>query len=113
MRVRMIVLGLAVGILLPLPALADVCVKPPTPACLDDGTTFVAAERMIDCQVAAKRYIDDTMDYTKCLGEEVRRTNGDLARAADLNNEVTRSGEEMTRAVNRFNCRLSGRQDCR
>lgn len=96
MRVRMMSAVIAVAGLFPLSAWADACVKPPMPACLDDSSTWVAAERLQDCQGAVKRYIDQTMDYTKCL-----------------NDEVVRTGDEMTKAVNRFNCRLSARQDCR
>jgi len=95
MSVRMIVVEIAAGLLVSGAALADACVKPPIPACLDDATTHVAAERLMDCQTAVRRYVDETMDYTKCL-----------------NDEVVRTGDEMTRAVNRFNCRLSARRDC-
>lgn len=96
MSVRVIVAGIATGLLVSGAALADACVKPPMPLCLEDTTTYVAAERLMDCQIAVRRYVDETMDYTKCL-----------------NDEVVRTGDEMTRAVNLFNCRLSARRDCR
>lgn len=74
---------------------APVCPKPPMPACIDDLTTFVSADRMIACQSAVKDYIDDTMWYLNC------RKDGDVATNA-----------ELMSAVNRFNCRLSGGETC-
>lgn len=74
---------------------APVCAKPPMPACIDDLTTFVSADRMVECQNAVKVYIDVTMSYMAC------RQNLDSATNA-----------ELIAAVNRFNCRLSGGEKC-
>jgi hypothetical protein len=79
------------------PAMAQtVCVKPPVPDCLQENQTYVAADRLMDCQNTVHEYIDRTMDYVKCL-----------------NNEVTATGQEMNRNIDRFNCRLAARNDCR
>lgn len=72
------------------------CVKPGVPACMDDAMTFVSADRMTTCQADVKDYVDRTMAYLKCLADE---------------NVAT--GQELTRNVDRFNCRLSGGRDCR
>lgn len=71
------------------------CPKPPMPACIDDLTTFVSADRMVECQSAVKVYIDVTMNYMAC------RQNMDSATNA-----------ELIAAVNRFNCRLMGGENC-
>lgn len=71
------------------------CVKPPTPACIDDLTTYVDADKMINCQNAVKTHIDATMAYLACT------PMGDVPANAELSN-----------AVNRFNCRLQGRDAC-
>ena len=71
------------------------CVKPPMPACIDDQTTFVSADKMIDCQNAVKDYTETTMVYLAC------RPQGDVPTNVELMN-----------AVNRFNCRLQGRDNC-
>lgn len=74
---------------------APSCPKPPMPACIDDLTTFVSADRMVECQSAVKVYIDVTMNYMAC------RQNMDSATNA-----------ELIAAVNRFNCRLMGGENC-
>lgn len=71
------------------------CVKPGVPVCMDDTTTFVNADKMTSCQGEVKEYVDQTMGYLKCLN--------------DMN---TSTGQELTRNVGRFNCRLSGGRDC-
>lgn len=72
------------------------CVKPGVPACMDDSLTFVSADRMTTCQTDVKDYVDRTMAYLKCLADENAAT-----------------GQELTRNVDRFNCRLSGGKNCR
>lgn len=74
---------------------SPVCEKPPMPVCIDDLTTFVSADRMVECQNAVKVYIDVTMNYMAC------RQNMDSATNA-----------ELIAAVNRFNCRLMGGENC-
>ena len=74
---------------------APVCPKPPMPACIDDLTTIYSADRMMECQSAVKAYIDVTMEYLAC------RQNLDSAANA-----------ELIAAVNRFNCRLMGGENC-
>ena len=71
------------------------CIKPGVPVCMDDTTTFVSADKMAACQFEVKEYVDKTMDYLKCLNEE-----------------NTNTGQELTRNVERFNCRLSGNRTC-
>lgn len=71
------------------------CIKPGVPVCMDDTTTFVSADKMAACQFEVKEYVDRTMDYLKCLNEQ---------------NAIT--GQELTRNVERFNCRLSGGRTC-
>lgn len=71
------------------------CVKPGVPVCMDDTTTFVSADRMTSCQQEVREYIDRTMDYLRCLNEENATT-----------------GRELSRNVERFNCRLSGTRNC-
>lgn len=71
------------------------CTKPGVPVCMDDTTTFVSADKMSACQFEVKEYVDKTMDYLKCLNEENAAT-----------------GQELTRNVERFNCRLSGGRTC-
>lgn len=88
--VSLAALGVAVS------ALASPCDKPPKPACMGDGTTYVAVEKLLACQDAVREYIDRTTEYNRCLGDEINRT-----------------GAEMTRSVDLFNCRLAARQDCR
>jgi hypothetical protein len=89
--------GLAAGlVMVATTAVAQpICVKPGVPACMDDGTTFVSAEKMVDCQGAVREYIDRTMEYVQCLNDDVKRT-----------------GKELNQNVDRFNCRLGGRKDC-
>jgi len=78
------------------PAAAQtLCVKPPVPLCMQESQTYVAAERLIQCQEAVRDYIDTTMKYLKCLNEE-----------------TTATGQELKQNVDRFNCRLSGKGDC-
>jgi len=69
-----------------------ICTKPGVPLCMSDTTTFVSADKMAGCQFEVKEYVDKTMDYLRCLNEE-----------------NTSTGQELTRNVERFNCRLSGR----
>lgn len=76
---------------LPMPG----CMKPGVPLCMDDGTTFVSADKMSGCQFEVKDYVDKTMAYLKCL-----------------NDENIATGQDLTRNVERFNCRLSGRKGC-
>ncbi|MBP2310775.1 hypothetical protein [Azospirillum soli] len=71
------------------------CIKPGIPVCMDDSTTFVSADKMAACQFEVKEYVDRTMDFLKCLNEENAST-----------------GQELTRNVERFNCRLSGGRTC-
>lgn len=92
MRVSMTALALLAGAAVAHGATAEeLCVKVPRPACMDDQTTFVSADKMTDCQAAVKDYIDYTMAYIQCV-----------------NRESTTTGEELTTSVERFNCRLSG-----
>lgn len=81
----------------PLPASssASTCAKPPAPPCMDDGATFAAPGAMTGCQSEVKDYVDRTMSYLKCL-----------------NDENIAAGRDLTRNVERFNCRLSGRKGC-
>ncbi|WP_448203455.1 hypothetical protein [Azospirillum sp. sgz302134] len=76
-------------------ATVGVCQKPGVPVCMDDSTTFVSADKMAACQFEVKEYVDRTMDYLKCL-----------------NDENTGTGQELTRNVERFNCRLAGGRSC-
>ncbi|CAO3374457.1 hypothetical protein [Azospirillum argentinense] len=69
-----------------------ICTKPGVPLCMSDTTTFVSADKMATCQFEVKEYVDKIMDYLRCLNEE-----------------NTSTGQELTRNVERFNCRLSGR----
>ena len=62
---------------------------------MNDGTTFVSVDKMQTCQFEVKDYADKTMAYLTCLSEEHQAT-----------------GQEMTRSIERFNCRLTGRQGC-
>lgn len=71
------------------------CFRPGVPLCMDDGTTFVSADKMSGCQGEVKDYVDKTMAYLKCL-----------------NDENIATGRDLTRNVDRFNCRLSGRKGC-
>lgn len=71
------------------------CAKPGVPVCMDDSTTFVSADKMSACQFEVREYVDRTMDYLKCLNEE-----------------NTNTGQELTRNVERFNCRLAGGKTC-
>ncbi|HEY0837128.1 MAG TPA: hypothetical protein VGE72_24670 [Azospirillum sp.] len=71
------------------------CAKPGVPVCMDDSLTFVSADRMTACQSDVKEYVDRTMAYLKCLADE---------------NVAT--GQELTRNIDRFNCRLSGGKSC-
>ena len=97
MRVLCVSVALGLAAFAPVPAAwaATVCVKPMVPACMGDGTTFVSAEKMQNCQFEVKDYADKTMAYLTCLSDEHKST-----------------GEELTRNIERFNCRLSGRQNC-
>lgn len=72
------------------------CVKPPTPACIDDLTTYVSADKMIECQDTVKIHIDAGMAYLMCppLGDPA-------------------ANAELIAAVNRFNCRLQGGENCK
>ncbi|MFD1627561.1 hypothetical protein [Azospirillum griseum] len=79
----------------PPPPQVAVCAKPVIPGCMDDGGTFAAPERMTSCQGEVKDYVDRTMTYLKCL-----------------NDENVASGRDLTRNVDRFNCKLSGRKSC-
>lgn len=71
------------------------CLKPGVPLCMDDRDTFVSADRMSSCQGEVKEYVDKTMAYLNCL-----------------NDENIATGRELSRNVDRFNCRLSGRKGC-
>ncbi len=71
------------------------CLRPGVPLCMDDGTTFVSADKMSGCQSEVKEYVDKTMAYLKCLNDE----------------NIT-TGRDSSRNVDRFNCRLSGRKGC-
>lgn len=71
------------------------CAKPGAPQCMDDGATFAAPDKMTGCQSEVKDYVDRTMAYLKCL-----------------NDENIAAGRDLTRNVERFNCRLSGRKGC-
>lgn len=71
------------------------CFRPGVPLCMDDGTTFVSADKMSGCQGEVKDYVDKTMAYLKCLNEDNIAT-----------------GRDLTRNIDRFNCRLSGRKAC-
>jgi hypothetical protein len=77
------------------PSSASTCAKPPAPQCMDDGATFAAPDTMTGCQSEVKDYVDRTMSYLKCL-----------------NDENIAAGRDLTRNVERFNCRLSGRKGC-
>ncbi len=94
---RLAWMPMAVAALMAVPAAnaTVICVKPMVPACMGDGTTFVSADKMQDCQFEVKDYADKTMAYLACLSEEHQAT-----------------GQELTRNIERFNCRLSGRQNC-
>jgi len=87
--------GALVGVPRALAATIGSCAKPGVPVCMDDTTTFVSADKMAACQFEVKEYVDKTMDYLKCL-----------------NDENTATGQELTRNVERFNCRLSGGRTC-
>lgn len=77
------------------PAAVLGCSRPGVPLCMDDGMTFVSADKMSGCQSEVKDYVDKTMAYLKCL-----------------NDENIATGHDLTRNIDRFNCRLSGRQGC-
>ncbi len=79
----------------PPPPVVAGCTKPPVPVCMDDVGTFAAPDRMTSCQGDVKDYVDRSMGYLKCL-----------------NDENVASGRDLTRNVDRFNCRLSGRKTC-
>ncbi|WP_244434093.1 hypothetical protein [Azospirillum sp. B506] len=71
------------------------CLKPGVPQCMDDQATFLSADKMSSCQGEVKDYVDKSMAYLTCLNEENVST-----------------GRELSRNVDRFNCRLSGRKGC-
>lgn len=71
------------------------CTRPGVPMCMDDTTTFVSADRMTTCQMEVRDYVERTMAYLQCLSEEHQATS-----------------HELTRNVDRFNCRLSGGRSC-
>jgi len=71
------------------------CLKPGVPLCMDDQATFLSADKMSSCQGEVKDYVDKSMAYLTCLNEENVST-----------------GRELSRNVDRFNCRLSGRKGC-
>ncbi|ANC91050.1 hypothetical protein A6A40_03555 [Azospirillum humicireducens] len=71
------------------------CLKPGVPLCMDDQATFLSADRMSSCQGEVKEYVDRSMTYLTCL-----------------NDENIATGRELSRNVDRFNCRLSGRKGC-
>lgn len=71
------------------------CLKPGVPQCMDDQATFLSADKMSSCQGEVKDYVDKSMSYLTCLNEENVST-----------------GRELSRNVDRFNCRLSGRKGC-
>ncbi|MFP5514865.1 MAG: hypothetical protein ACLGJC_17485 [Alphaproteobacteria bacterium] len=71
------------------------CLKPGIPLCMDDQATFLSADRMSSCQGEVKEYVDKSMAYLTCL-----------------NDENIATGRELSRNVDRFNCRLSGRKGC-
>ncbi|HYG88285.1 MAG TPA: hypothetical protein VD978_18730 [Azospirillum sp.] len=92
--VRMSVFAAAV-LAAPMAWAANICVKPGVPACMNDNTTFVAADKMQTCQFEVKDYADRTLAYLKCLSDEHQAT-----------------GQELTLNIERFNCRLSGNRNC-
>lgn len=71
------------------------CTKPGTPICMNDTTTFISADRMSVCQGEVREYVDRTMAYLQCLS-----------------NEHQSISHELSRNVDRFNCRLSGSRTC-
>lgn len=71
------------------------CLKPGVPLCMDDQATFLSADRMSSCQGEVKEYVDKSMAYLTCL-----------------NDENIATGRELSRNIDRFNCRLSGRKGC-
>ncbi|AWK87485.1 hypothetical protein [Azospirillum thermophilum] len=79
----------------PVQAQSYSCMKPGVPVCMEDNATFVSADRMTVCQSEVKEYVDRTMAYLKCL-----------------NDENISTGRELTRNVDRFNCRLAGQRAC-
>jgi hypothetical protein len=87
--------GLLAGGAAPVARAATICIKPAVPACMNDTTTFVNADKMQACQFEVKDYADKTMAYLTCVSDEHKAT-----------------GQELTRNIERFNCRLSGRQNC-
>ncbi|WP_448189717.1 hypothetical protein [Azospirillum sp. sgz301742] len=91
----MVVAVLGTALAAPVADAANVCVKPMVPACMNDGTTFVSADKMQTCQFEVKDYADKTMAYLACLSDEHQAT-----------------GQDLTRNIERFNCRLSGRPNC-
>jgi len=86
---------MAAGLAAPGAGAATICVKPMVPACMNDGTTFVSADKMQSCQFEVRDYADKTMAYLTCVSDEHKAT-----------------GQELTRNIERFNCRLSGRPNC-
>ncbi|WP_148219209.1 hypothetical protein [Azospirillum sp. B510] len=88
--------GQAAGATTPQPTTpAAGCQKPGAPLCMDDQATFLNADKMSSCQGEVKEYVDKSMAYLTCLNEENMAT-----------------GRELSRNVDRFNCRLSGRKGC-
>lgn len=77
------------------PASPSACAKPGMPLCMNDAATFGNADRMTQCQGEVREYVDRTMAYLQCLS-----------------NEHQNSGQELSRNVDRFNCRLSGSRTC-
>ncbi|MCW2246106.1 hypothetical protein M2352_001697 [Azospirillum fermentarium] len=71
------------------------CAKPGMPACMNDAATFTNADRMTQCQGEVRDYVDRSMAYLQCLS-----------------NEHQNAGQELSRNVDRFNCRLSGSRTC-
>lgn len=94
---RLVTISAFAAAMLAAPAVwaANICIKPGVPSCMNDATTFVSADKMQACQFEVKDYADRTMAYLKCLSDEHSAT-----------------GQELTRNIERFNCRLSGNRNC-
>ncbi|CAK0767872.1 exported hypothetical protein [Azospirillaceae bacterium] len=72
------------------------CVRPSTPVCAESDTTFLNADRMNLCQNDVKQFVAATTSYLQCLSSEHVQTN-----------------QEMLSVVERFNCRLMGKAECK
>jgi len=77
------------------PAVLPSCAKPGVPLCMNDPATFTSADHMSQCQGEVREYVDHSMTYLQCLSTEHQVTS-----------------QELSRNVERFNCRLSGSRTC-